>query len=632
MQTRRIAMKLPNLQKTHLQGKVLQLLLLTFSFFIITSANAQTLNCKSDFSFDVDHDNLEVQLVARSSHYPAAFSWEISDGSSLRGQRTKHSFSSPGEYKVCLTVIAFDSVSNQRCTTRVCKAVEIVNCDRLKAEFDLVQDGMSIAVRGTSNSSNVVYGFSFGDGEHARGQAAKHRYDQRGVYTVCFYAKDTIYGCKTEVCKRVLIDPCSLRAKFDYRQDGNAFKFYAKANDSNVRYVWDFGDGNIGTGDEVGHRYQKPGVYAVCLTVYSKTGTVICDFKTCERVVVEDNDCDLEAKFEFRQDGNDFKFVAKANASPARFVWDFGDGITGYGDEIKHSYDKPGVYEVCLTVYASNTNTNKVCRTKICKRVKIEDENKGCDLRADFDVRIDGKNILVQAKSNQDSVLYFWSFGDMQDGTGIKTKHEYDGYGKYEICLIVFNPRTKCKTCVCKTILIERPCDLKADFKYATYSNKVYFKARSNGSDKSRYYWDYGDGSYGEGEKTRHKYSQRGVYEVTLTVYDPRTECKTSITYKVRIGLQKSVAEETPTKNTDVKGAVSWRANVSPSPARTTVAISSDDKKLSSVKIYAMDGSLALEQQGDLRQIDISKLTKGMYYAHVFADDGTLTIVKFLKE
>ena len=82
-----------------------------------------------------------------------------------------------------------------------------------------------------------------------------------------------------------------------------------------------------------------------------------------------------------------------------------------------------------------------------------------------------------------------------------------------------------------------------------------------------------------------------------------------------------NIEEEQPT----------WEAKISPSPARSTVAISSEDKDLTNVKIFGMDGALAIEDNTNLSDIDVSALKKGFYYAHVTAIDGTTTIVKFLK-
>ena len=114
-------MELLNLQKTRLPGKSLLLIISLLLSMFVLPVKAQSTSCKSDFKFEVNHQNKEVSLEARSSHQPAVFAWKISDGSAYRGQSINHTFSAAGTYKICLLTIAFDSSVNQRCTSTVCK-------------------------------------------------------------------------------------------------------------------------------------------------------------------------------------------------------------------------------------------------------------------------------------------------------------------------------------------------------------------------------------------------------------------------------------------------------------------------------------------------------------------------------
>ncbi len=547
-------------KKTFLQGKHLLLISLLTMMQLIQPVFAQTSNCKADFAFQIDHNTKEVKFQARSNRSPVVFGWKISDGTFLRGDQVKHTFSAAGSYKVCLTAIAFDSVTNQRCTTDVCKEVTIVDCDRLEAKFDIEVDGLKVKLRGTSNSQHAVYGYDLGDGTVLRGNPIKHEYAREGIYEICFIAKDTIYGCVTKVCRKVKI---------------------------------------------------------------------------------ENDDCDLEAKFDFRQDGNDFKFFAKSSVDPSRFVWDFGDGEQGYGDETKHSYREAGTYLVCLTVYSQGTNSTRICSTKVCKRVTIEKPNK-CELRAEFEFRTDDLKAQFKAKANEDDLHYFWSFGDGEDGTGQEIRHKYKEAGVYEVCLIVFNPKTKCKVCICKKVIITKKCKLKAEIKSRVHLNKAEFKARSNASSDASYSWDFGDGSTASGAHVRHTYAKRGVYEVTLIITDKRADCRIKVSKKVYIGvrphqidtrdLEQSIDSETKEIEKPNTDNPVWVANVSPVPAMNKIDVSSKDKTVSSLKIYSLDGTLVLETDKDLSNIDISKLAKGFYYAHVYAADGSITTVKFVKE
>ena len=542
-----------NFTKTSLLGKTLLLQLL---LILMIPAMGQSTACKADFDVKIDHTTKTAVFHAKSNKSPVVFGWTISDGSAYRGERMKHQFTAAGTYKVCLKAVAFDSVTNKRCTTEVCKAITIVDCSRLEAKFDVRIDGKTVKLIGTSNSKHAAYGYDLGDGTIKRGNPIKHTYNRAGEYEICFIVKDTLHGCITKVCKKI--------------------------------------------------RIKK--------------------------------DCDLEAKFVYRQDGKDFKFLAKANQDPARFVWDMGDGTTLYGDEIKHSYKKPGVYKVCLTVYGKSTNSNDICKVEICERVVIKKEN-DCDLRADFDFKVKGNKIYLEAKSNQKDVHFFWTFGDGHDATGRVQKHKYQRPGVYEVCLIVFNPKTKCKVCVCKKIRIEKPCKLKAEIRTRQSSNKVLFKARSNASSDATYSWDFGDGTKGTGKAIRYKYAKKGVYIVTLVVADKNADCRIVVRTKIYIGVSKAsklnervIEDKSDLDRPDQKIKPEWSATVYPVPAVGTIDVSSDDKNLTKVKIYSADGSLALEVNKDLRNIDISILTKGFYYAHVYADDGTVKVLKFIKE
>ena len=78
-----------------------------------------------------------------------------------------------------------------------------------------------------------------------------------------------------------------------------------------------------------------------------------------------------------------------------------------------------------------------------------------------------------------------------------------------------------------------------ADFSYLPNNPKigqtVYLDASSSYDPEGnivRYYWDFGDGSNGTGEWTSHKYSNFGIYNVTLTVWDEKN-ASSSITKKI---------------------------------------------------------------------------------------------------
>ncbi|MFT4522895.1 MAG: PKD repeat protein [Bacteroidia bacterium] len=544
-----------------LPGKNLLATLTMILCLFAPAAFAQTgAAVKADFTFRVDNDTRTVKFEARASANVLAYAWDFGDGNDGKGKDAKHTYSADGSYKVCLTVYAFDSILNTRISTTVCKKVDVRLC-QLKADFDLYISGSSVKVEAKSNSNHAVYGYNFGDGTVTRGQALKHTYAADGTYEICLFVKDTATGCTAKVCKRAVI-------------------------------------------------------------------------KTC----------DLEVAFEFAQDGNEFKFRAKANDSNAKFVWNFGDGSSAMGSTTKHEYDQSGNYQVCVTAYLVSTSTQKRCTATVCKKVRVDCMPDTCNLKADFKYEVNGKKVVVKARSNQDNIIYYWSFGDGDAETGVTARHKYNKYGSFELCLIAFNPKTKCKVTICKRIILEKPCKLRANFRYSVDGNVVKFKAKSNAS-ASVYAWDFGDGTKERGNPIRHKYTKPGIYVVTLYVKDPRSGCTLTVSKRILIVKPSLVlppivdgrdADAKIDADVEIRTELGWKASVSPNPANSSVTIEVDNQTVQKIQIIAFNGNVLIEEEVSLDsqtqvEIDINTLPTGYYFARIIANDGSVKSVKFIK-
>ena len=138
-------------------------------------------------------------------------------------------------------------------------------------------------------------------------------------------------------------------------------------NGSIVSYEWDFGDGSTDSGVTVTHPYVDDGTYIVTLTVTDNDG--VTDSKTItieivdvtkpvanagsDRTVVEDTTVSFNAG------------ASSDNVGIVSYEWDFGDGTTGTGLTVTHTYTQPGTYSVLLTVRdaAGNSNTDTITVT-----------------------------------------------------------------------------------------------------------------------------------------------------------------------------------------------------------------------------------------------------------------------------
>jgi hypothetical protein len=116
-------------------------------------------------------------------------------------------------------------------------------------------------------------------------------------------------------------------------------------------YYWDFGDGNLGSGQNPWHQYANPGTYLACLTVYT-ANQVFCD-STCQTVVVTSSGgCNVDFTW-IDSVGYAFFISSSTLGNGGNYYWDFGDGNYSTSMNPSHVYSTPGNYMVCVSVYDS---------------------------------------------------------------------------------------------------------------------------------------------------------------------------------------------------------------------------------------------------------------------------------------
>ena len=121
-------------------------------------------------------------------------------------------------------------------------------------------------------------------------------------------------------------------------------------------YQWNFGDGQTGTGANPTHTYTNPGTYQVTLNVGCGGH---CTSQITKSVQV------------FGQPTSNFTYNTVCKGTPTQFTstatapagqtissyqWDFGDGQTGSGQTVSHTYAQAGNFQVTHTVGVGSGN------------------------------------------------------------------------------------------------------------------------------------------------------------------------------------------------------------------------------------------------------------------------------------
>ena len=113
-------------------------------------------------------------------------------------------------------------------------------------------------------------------------------------------------------------------------------------------YQWNFGDGQTGTGANPTHTYASAGTYQVTLTV-SCGGH--CTAQKTQQVTVT---AQPVANFTYTTvcQGDATQFTSNSTGQIQSYNWNFGDGQTGTGQTVSHTYAQAGTYQVTHTVQA----------------------------------------------------------------------------------------------------------------------------------------------------------------------------------------------------------------------------------------------------------------------------------------
>jgi hypothetical protein len=309
-----------------------------------------------------------------------------------------HSYSHTGSYNVCVK-IHYDG----GCESYYCHTVQVGEPDSCRADFE------RIPVSTTNNTFRVYYRalpwnshdkkparicWLFGDGRdtcisypenYAGAYTVGHSYEHSGMYEVCVRI---VYfgGCEAKKCRIVNVflyntDTCRVHL-FEITPSVTSltrgFYFTSSIDNRPSRICWNFGDGTdtcisvepnaTEIPHEIRHTYPAPGVYRACVKVLFING---CSASDCHEVAIRIF-TDLCGGYYTDSLINPHTYtfkgfsIHKPDDAVVSYRWTFGDGSSGNGQQVTHSYNVAGVYRVCLLI-----NTEKGCETRICNNVRI---------------------------------------------------------------------------------------------------------------------------------------------------------------------------------------------------------------------------------------------------------------------
>ncbi|MDI6708628.1 MAG: PKD domain-containing protein, partial [Candidatus Thermoplasmatota archaeon] len=137
------------------------------------------------------------------------------------------------------------------------------------------------------------------------------------------------------------------------------------------------------------------------------------------------------------------------------YTWDFGDGSTGRGMNVTHTYTATGNYTVTLTVTDDYGATAiDTCVVTVLNRVPVAEAGPNQTVYKNTFVEF---NASASYDPDGTIVKYLWYFGDGASSYGMAVTHTYASIGNYTVILYVWDDDNAWAYDTCKVTVLNTP-------------------------------------------------------------------------------------------------------------------------------------------------------------------------------
>ncbi|MEM2869719.1 MAG: PKD domain-containing protein [Thermoplasmata archaeon] len=429
-----------------------------------------------------------IEFDASASYDPAPgfirrYEWVWGDGTSsyLSLARTNHRYSAPGSYTVTLTVVddlgAKASVSKEVTVRRGENKPPVAV---IYPSASVQESGKPITLDGTSSydpdGTIVNYTWDFGDGTGSFSPLVTHVYSHKEKSAKLFIVTLTVTDDQGAFSRATInltitpeippnIRPRAVLTAAPTTVFTNQLVRLSAAGSSDVDgtipedgYTWSFGDGELGSGLEVFHRYARPGIYVVLLTVRDNRGATGSATETIYVLNIPptartDEDVTTETLVPVWLSG---AASYDADGEIILYTWDFGDGTQSSGAIVSHIFYHPGVYTVRLSVTDDNGAVSSATLN-----VTVNNRPPIATLVSNNATGYVLDTLLFDGSRSSDAdgriVNYTWFFGDGNQAFGSIVNYAFLIPGTYVVTLNVTDDSGSSSVASMNVTIIKRP-------------------------------------------------------------------------------------------------------------------------------------------------------------------------------
>jgi subtilisin family serine protease/PKD repeat protein len=482
--------------------------------------------------------NLPVALDGSTSNDPdgdaLTYAWTFGDGTTGAGATPMHAYATTESFTV--TLVVNDGQANSvpvTTTVDVGNTLPVANAGGPYSGYRNVPVVFDGSASTDANGDALTYAWTFGDGTTGTGVRPSHAFAALNTYPVTLVVSDGVSDSAPVTVTVSLVNraptarpggPYTVHRNEPVTLDGSAS---SDPDGDALGYQWTFLDGSgvQAEGVTVSHTVATPLSYGVRLSVSdgwdeSTANAVVNVVNRVPTVSTGGPYAGVRGEsVAFTASGSD------ADGDPLTYTWNFGDGNSGLGASVLHSYTALGTFTVSARAFDGYEYSDPATST-----VTISNRPPAAGPGGPYSgfrgqaIAFDGS---ASSDPDGDALTYAWDFGDGTTGTGRNATHTYAAFGGDTVRLIVNDGHLDSTPSFAAVTIVDRAPTAVAGGPYPGF-RAVPITFDGSGSvdpdgNALTYAWDFGDGATGTGVSPTHAYASLGPFAVALVVTDGAT-------------------------------------------------------------------------------------------------------------
>jgi PKD repeat protein len=373
----------------------------------------------------------------------------------------------------------------------------------------------TVAFTPNANFPHTIYHYEwdFGDGHTSTVAAPTHFFNSLPPYSVCYNILDSMNNIICSACDSVSTGS-SATCSYNVTQGSGLDAVFNAPMSAGYYVSWSLDRGFTWiAGNPYNYIFPAPGFYDVCmLKIDSITGDTICNVCNTYSINNGTTSCSFNASL---STVSNFIYDFTANVGLFSSVtWSFGDGSSGSGLNVSHTYNSIGSYDICITVVDSFGSTCSYCDSIVVGGVHgicmFTYSTTSSALTYDF-----------TAHSIQPHSQLYWNFGDGTTLIGGSTvTHTFPATGVYNVGVVESdsNGVVLCNYYQVVSIGLSNNCFFTAHVDSLNNNSFNFNGVPAYGH--STLAWDFGDSTFATGNSTQHTFGVAGIYTVCMSEID----------------------------------------------------------------------------------------------------------------